>query len=167
MNRWSLPAVPGMQRPLSGGRPLRLAAAASALALAATTALTATAARAADPGEEAARSYAIEATGPATLKPGATGTLVLAIKPTAKVHVHPQAPLKISLTATPGLTLGKSALGRKDLADPKAEAPRFEVPVTAAAAGKQEASAKVDFFICSDQWCVKQVRDVTGAIEAR
>jgi hypothetical protein len=145
---------------------MRLAAArflASALALAAQ----ATAARAADPGEEAARSYTIEATGPATLKPGGTGTLVLAIKPTAKVHVHPQAPLKIALTATPGLTLGKSALGRKDLADPKAEAPRFEVPVTAAAAGKQEASAKVDFFICSDQWCVKQVRDVKVAIDVK
>ena len=68
-----------------------------------------------DPGAEAAKSYAIEATGPATLQVGATGTLVLAIKPVAKTHVHPQAPLKISLSATPGLALSKTALGRKDL----------------------------------------------------
>jgi len=137
------------------------------LAAAAAVALFALAARAADPGAEAARSYTIEATGPATLKVGAAGTLVLAIKPVAKTHVHPQAPLKIALSATPGLSLGKTALGRKDMPDPKAEAPRFEVPFTATAAGKQEASAKVDFFICSDQWCVKQVRDVVVAVDVK
>jgi len=137
------------------------------LAAAAAVALFALAARAADPGAEAARSYTIEATGPATLKVGATGTLVLAIKPVAKTHVHPQAPLKIALSATPGLALSKTALGRKDMPDPKAEAPRFEVPFTAAAAGKQEATAKVDFFICSDQWCVKQVRDVVVAVDVK
>jgi hypothetical protein len=137
------------------------------LAAAAAVALFALPARAVDPGAEAARSYAIEATGPATLEVGAAGTLVLAIKPVAKTHVHPQAPLKIALSATPGLTLSKSALGRKDMPDPKAEAPRFEVPFTATAAGKQEARAKVDFFICSDQWCVKQVRDVVVAIDVK
>jgi hypothetical protein len=137
------------------------------LAVAAAVVLFALAARAVDPGAEAARSYTIEATGPATLKVGAAGTLVLAIKPVAKTHVHPQAPLKITLTATPGLALAKTALGRKDLPDPKAEAPRFEVPFTAAAAGKQEATAKVDFFICSDQWCVKQVRDVVVAVDVK
>jgi len=101
------------------------------LAAAAAVAFFALAARAADPGAEAARSYTIEATGPATLKVGATGTLVVAIKPVPKTHVHPQAPLKIALSATPGLSLSKTALGRKDMPDPKAEAPRFEVPFTA------------------------------------
>jgi hypothetical protein len=137
------------------------------LAVATAVALFALSARAVDPGAEAARSYAIEATGPATLKVGATGTLVLAIKPVPKTHVHPQAPLKIGLAATPGLTLSRTALGRKDMPDPKAEAPRFEVPFTAVAAGKQEATAKVDFFICSDQWCVKQVREVVVAVDVK
>jgi hypothetical protein len=137
------------------------------LAAAVAVALFALAARAIDPGAEAAKSYTLEATGPASLKVGATGTLVLAIKPVPKTHVHPQAPLKITLSASPGLTLAKTALGRKDLPDPKAEAPRFEVPFTAAAAGKQEARATVDFFICSDQWCVKQVRDVVVAVDVK
>jgi hypothetical protein len=137
------------------------------LAAAIAVALFALTARAVDPGAEAARSYTIEATGPATLQVGATGTLVLAIKPVAKTHVHPQAPLKIGLSATPGLVLSKTALGRKDMPDPKAEAPRFEVPITATAAGKQQATAKVDFFICSDQWCVKQVRDVVVAVDVK
>lgn len=123
--------------------------------------------RAADPAAEAANSYRIETQGTtAELKAGGKGTLVLAIVPVAKVHVHPQAPLKITLEAQ-GLTLEKTSLGHKDAVDPKAEAPRFEVPFAAAAAGKREAKAKLDFFICSDQWCVKQTRDVTVAVNVK
>lgn len=123
--------------------------------------------RAADPAAEAANSYRIETQGTTPeLKAGGKGTLVLAIVPVAKVHVHPQAPLKITLEAQ-GLTLEKTSLGHKDAVDPKAEAPRFEVPFAAAAAGKREAKAKLDFFICSDQWCVKQTRDVTVAVNVK
>src|SRR5512139_403860 len=103
-------------------------------------------ARAADPGAEAAKSYRIDTQGTTSdVKAGGKGTLVLAIVPLEKVHVHPQAPLKITLEAR-GLTLEKTSLGHKDAVDPKAEAPRFEIPFVAAAAGKQEAKAKLDFF---------------------
>jgi hypothetical protein len=123
---------------------------------------------AADASAEAARSYRIETTGSTQqVKAGEQGTLVLSIVPVDKVHVHPQAPLKITLEATPGLKLAKTSLGKADPVDPKAEGRRFEVPFVAAAAGKQEARAKVDFFICSDQWCVKQVKDVTFAVDVR
>jgi hypothetical protein len=123
--------------------------------------------RAADPAAEAAKSYRIDTQGStAEVNAGGKGTLVLAIVPVEKVHVHPQAPLKITLEA-PGLTLEKTSLGHKDAVDPKAEGPRFEVPFVAAAAGKQEAKAKVDFFICSDQWCVKQTRDVTVTVSVK
>ncbi|WP_242361138.1 hypothetical protein [Anaeromyxobacter sp. SG17] len=124
-------------------------------------------ARAADPAADAARSYRIDTQGSTTdVKAGGKGTLVLAIVPLEKVHVHPQAPLKITLEAR-GLTLAKTSLGHKDAQDPKAEAPRFEVPFVASAAGKQEAKAKLDFFICSDQWCVKQTRDVAVAVNVK
>jgi hypothetical protein len=117
---------------------------------------------AADASAEAARSYRIDTAGTTQqLAPGAKGTLVLSIVPIAKVHVHPQAPLKIALESTPGLKLEKTSLGKADPVDPKADGRRFEVPFVAQAAGKQEARAKLDFFICSDQWCVKQVKDVT------
>ena len=123
--------------------------------------------RAGDPAAEAAKSYRIETQGTtAEVKAGGKGTLVVAIVPVAEVHVHPQAPLKITLEAR-GLTLEKTSLGHKDAVDPKAEAPRFEIPFAAAAAGKQEAKAKLDFFICSDQWCVKQTRDVTVAVNVK
>ncbi len=51
--------------------------------------------------------------------------------------------------------------------DPKSDGRRFEVPFVVEKAGKHEARAKLDFFVCSDQWCVKQVRDVTIALEAK
>jgi hypothetical protein len=124
--------------------------------------------RAADVGSEAARSYRIETEGSTReLASGGSGKLLLTIVPLNGTHVHPAAPLKIALSGTPGLKLSKQTLGHKDAIDPKAEGPRFEVPFTAAAAGAQEAHAKVDFFICSDQWCVKQSRDVTIPVDVK
>jgi hypothetical protein len=137
-------------------------------ALAALAALAVPWATLADPAADAAKSYRLETAGTTeTLRTGEKGTFVLSIVPVGKVHVHPQAPLKISLEATPGLKLEKTSLGKADPVDPKADGRRFEVPFVAQAAGKQEAKAKVDFFICSDQWCVKQVRDVSVAVNVR
>ncbi len=136
-------------------------------ALALALALLAPVARA-DPAAEAASSYRLETTGTTReLKAGEKGTLVLSIVPVGKVHVHPQAPLKIALSATPGLKLEKTSLGKADPVDPAAEGRRFEVPFLAQAAGAQEARAKVDFFICSDQWCVKQVKDVVVGVSVK
>jgi len=117
---------------------------------------------------DAAKTYRIETAGTTEkVGVGKPGLLVLSIVPVEKVHVDSRAPLKISLEATPGLKLSKTTLGKTDPVDPKAEGRRFEVPFVAEAAGKHEARAKLDFFVCSDQWCVKQVRDVTVAVEAR
>ena len=77
-----------------------------ALAAGLGAALLAPAALAADPSAEAAKSYRIETAGTTQqLAAGAKGTLVLSIVPVEKVHVHPQAPLKIALESTPGLKL--------------------------------------------------------------
>jgi len=138
----------------------------SAIALA--LALHALPALGADPGVEAAKSYGLEVSAtPSSLQVGGEGTLLVAITPVGKTHVHPQAPLKVTLAASPGLSLAKGVLGRADLSDPKAEAPSFKAPFKATAAGAQELTAKVDFFICSDQWCVKQVREVKVAVVVR
>jgi hypothetical protein len=139
----------------------RLLAALAALALAPLV-------RAADPGADAAKGYKIETAGTTEkVGVGKPGVLVLSIVPVEKIHVDPRAPLKITLEGTPGLKLSKTVLGKADPVDPKADGRRFEVPFVAEAAGKHEARAKLDFFVCSDQWCVKQVRDVTVAIDAR
>ncbi len=124
--------------------------------------------RAGEPGDEAARSYRIVTDGSTrSLPPGGKGRLVLFIEPLQKVHVHPQAPLKIRIEAPAGLTFEKTELGHKDAVDPKAEAPRFEVPFAAATRGRHEARATLDFFICSDSWCVKQVKSVAFPVDVK
>ncbi len=143
-------------------RPLR------PLALAALCALAAPA-LAADPGAEAARAYALDTSASTTaVRAGQPGKLVIVIRPTAPGwHVHPQAPLKIRFEAPPALKLERAELGRRDATDAKADAPRFEAPFVASAAGVQEAKANVDFFICSDQACVKQTRTVPIPVTVR
>ncbi len=122
----------------------------------------------ADVGDEAARSYTLETSGTTShVKVGAPGKVVLWIRPRGGTHVHPQAPLALSLQAPPALKLAREKLGHRDAVDPKSEAPRFEIPVTASAAGAYSVQASVDFFLCSDTWCVKQVRSISIPITAK
>jgi len=101
------------------------------------------------------------------LRRGGEGKLVLVIRAKDGWHVDPRTPLKIELSASEGLKLAKARLGKADAVDPKAESPRFEAPFTAVAAGAHEAKAKVDFFVCSADACVKQVKDVTFAVAVK
>ncbi len=137
-----------------------------ARSLAAALAFAALPALAQDPGAEAAKAYALDTSASTrTAAVGEGGKLVVVIRPTAPGwHVHPQAPLKIRFEGGPGLRLEKAELGRKDAVDVASQEPRFEAPFVARAAGKQEAKANVDFFICSDTACVKQTKTVAFAV---
>lgn len=139
------------------------------VAAALATALLAAPALATDPGADAAKAYTLDTSGStSSLQAGGQGKLSVTIRPTAPGwHVHPQAPLKVRFEAPPALKLARAELGRKDLADPKAEQPRFETSFVASAAGSQEAKATVDFFVCSDAACVKQVRSVAIPVTVR
>ncbi len=123
----------------------------------------------ADSAADASRGYTLEATAsPSAVKVGQAGKLAIEIRPKAPTwHVHPQAPLKVQLDAPAGLKIDRRELGRKDVADAKAEAPRFETPFVATAAGPQSVHAKVDFFLCSDTACVKQVKDVSTVVDGK
>ncbi len=124
---------------------------------------------AADTAADAAQGYTLEASAsPAVVKVGEAGKLGVTIRPKAPTwHVHPQAPLKVRLDAPAGLKLEKPELGRKDVADAKAESPRFETGFVATGAGTQQVQANVDFFICSDTACVKQVKTVSVAVNVK
>ena len=118
----------------------------------------------ADPASEAKDSYTVEIASETTreAKVGEKGKVVVHIRPKEKIHVHPQAPLKIKAQASnDALTLEKTELGRNDAIDPKSDAPKFAIPFTATKAGKADVKADLDFFICSDTWCVKQIRSLT------
>jgi hypothetical protein len=137
------------------------------LVLAAALAGAAFATYAADPAADVASTYTVRASAePAALQAGASGKLRFAIEPRGAVHVDPKAPLKVTLSPSPGLTVGKAQLGRAD-ATAAGQGVAFETPFTAAAAGKQEVKVKLDFFVCTDQWCVKQVRQLAVAVDVR
>jgi len=126
------------------------------------------AARAQAPDDSGADGYAIEAAAPRRpLRVGEKGKVLLVIRAKAPWHVDPRAPLTIKLEMPAGLTVEKAQLSRKDAVDAKAEFPRFEVPVTAAAAGKQEAKAHLKFFLCRDTICAQQQKTVALAVTVK
>ena len=63
--------------------------------------------------------------------------------------------------------LAKAELGRADAVDPRADNPRFEVPFTAAAPGRHEARVSLDFYVCTDAWCVRQTRTVAIPVDVK
>jgi hypothetical protein len=128
---------------------------------------TAETARAVDAGSEAAKSYRIVTSdSTASLQVGQKGRLVLAVEPLVdKVHVNAQAPLRIALESTAGMKLEKDRLAHADAT--AGAASRFEVAFVALAPGRQEAKARLDFYICSDLWCVKQTRNVSIAVDVK
>jgi len=122
---------------------------------------------AADAASEASDAYTLLTAGSTErVKVGEPGKLVVTIQPKGAWHVHPQAPLKVRVQPPPGLRVEKTVLGRRDVVDPKAEAPRLEAGFVATSAGRHEAKAEVDFFVCSETACVKQVRTVGFAVSA-
>ena len=83
-------------------------------------------------------------------------------------------PISLKLTATPGVTLGKTDFETPSK-DPKSkdeyyvDLPSLTVPVTAAKAGTYEIPGKLLYFFCSksDGFCSRQTLDVKIPITAQ
>ncbi|WP_426751446.1 hypothetical protein [Myxococcus sp. Y35] len=114
--------------------------------------------------------YEVSTDGTSTqVKAGEKGTFVLAIKSKAGAHVSDEAPLKLEVKGTQ-LTPAKEKLSLADSVAKKAEGqefadPRFEVPFTAAAAGKGSVDAKLTFFICTEKICARQQKTFSLPVE--
>ena len=120
----------------------------------------------ADP--DPAKGYAIDTSGSTrSLRTGEQGKLAFELQARNGWHVDPRTPLKIDLSAPAGLELASTRLGKKDAVVPGAESPRFEAPFTARAAGTHEARARLDFFVCSADACVKQIREVVVPVTVK
>jgi hypothetical protein len=132
-------------------------------------AVTCTQALAADEVDPASL-YELSTEGSSTkVKAGEKGTFVLAIKTKAGAHVSEEAPLKLELKGAQ-VTPAKEKLGREDSVTKKAQGqafvdPRFEVPFTAAAAGKGSVDAKLTFFVCTEKICARQQKTVSVPVE--
>jgi hypothetical protein len=103
------------------------------------------------------------------LKAGEKGVFVLSVRTREGAHVSNEAPLKLVLQSS-GLKPAKSQLGRQDSVaraqpdKPHAD-PRFEVPFTAARAGKATLDAKLTFFLCREELCERQERSLSLPVE--
>ncbi len=138
------------------------------LALALASLVFVPAALAESPADTGADAYTVEISAPQKpVKVGEKAQVKLSIHAKAPWHVDPRAPLTIKLETPAGLTLEKAQLSRKDAVDAKAEVPRFEVPFTAAAAGKQEAKAHLKFFLCRDTICAQQQKTVAVTVAVK
>ncbi|HZA51332.1 MAG TPA: hypothetical protein VE549_11375 [Myxococcaceae bacterium] len=103
------------------------------------------------------------------LKAGETGSFVLQISPKPGAHVSDEAPLRLELKGQ-NVKVEKAKLTLADSVAKKAEGqkyqnPRFEVPVTAAGAGKGSVDGKLVFFICTENLCARQQKTLSVPIE--
>jgi hypothetical protein len=116
--------------------------------------------------------YEVSTEGTSTkVKAGDKGVFVLSIKSKPGAHVSDEAPLKLQVKGTQ-LTPAKAELVLADSVAKKAEGqqwvdPRFEVPFTAAAAGKGTVDAKLTFFICTEKICARQQKTFSIPVEVQ
>lgn len=114
--------------------------------------------------------YEVSTEGSSThVKAGDKGTFVLSIKTKPGAHVSEEAPLKLEVKGTQ-VTPAKEKLVREDSVAKKTAGqaftdPRFEVPFTAAAAGKGSVDAKLTFFICTEKICSRQQKTFSVPVE--
>lgn len=108
--------------------------------------------------------YALEKGPDVTLAVGEKGAVTLRLLTRQDGYIHPEAPLKIKLSAEGAVGTAKSSLERKDAVDPKAGEKAhelaFQIPVAiaAGASGAGKVRADLTFFLCSPSWC-RQVKE--------
>ena len=108
--------------------------------------------------------YKIETSPVVKVKKGEAGKAHVAVVPRADAHVSPDAPISLTVKAGPALKLDKEKLGRADARETAAKGVEFDVPFTAASAGKDEVKGTLSFFICTEKLCEKQKQEVSLAV---
>jgi len=112
------------------------------------------------------------------LAAGQKGKLVLSIKLSQGAHVSDEAPLKIALTGTNGAAPEKATLAYADQTSKKPSGEKyanpvvFEVPFQVAVDPRQKGAppaatvdAKMTFFVCTDQICSRQQKEVSLPVQ--
>jgi hypothetical protein len=115
---------------------------------------------------DGAKAYRIETSkGPIKVKKGETGQAKVTVVPRSDAHVSPEAPISVTLSAGPALELPKQKLGRPDAKPTEVKGVEFDVPFVGKQIGKDELTAQVSFFICTEKLCERQKREVALAVE--
>ena len=115
---------------------------------------------AADPG------YKIEAPQVIHLKMGQPASARLTVVPRADSHVSPDAPVSLTLTASPSVELSKLKLGRADAKETPQKGIQFDFPVAAKQAGPGSVDADLVFFLCTEKLCERHKEHVRLDVQA-
>ena len=100
----------------------------------------------------AAEDYELRVAAPASVAPGEAATVSLTIAGTGGRTVSKDGPVRVQL-ASETLTLPRRRYDRRDAADPAADAPRFDLRLTAPTAGAHELALDVRFWLCGTRAC--------------
>ena len=111
--------------------------------------------------------YRIEAPTVLKVKKGETSHAKVEVVPRSDAHVSPEAPISLAVTSGSGVKLLKDKLGRADAKETQAKGVEFDVPFTAAAAGKDELKGTLVFFICTEKLCERQKREIAMSVEVQ
>lgn len=94
-----------------------------------------------------------------TVKVGAARSISLTITPAPSFEISRASPLTIQLTTpaaaddTPAIILLKRRYHRRDAADPRADAPRFDIHYRARASGTSILQLSLSFWVCDRRSC--------------
>jgi hypothetical protein len=84
---------------------------------------------------------------------GAASTVSVTVVGKNGWHVNDEAPITATVKADPGVELPKPKLTRADLAESTKQSARFDIPFSAAEAGKKTITAQTRFVMCQEQAC--------------
>jgi len=99
--------------------------------------------------------YELRMSGPIDVDVGRRGSASLTVVPAAGKSIYRHAPITVRLSVEPkaGLKLLRRRFGRPDAADPRADAPRFDLLFDAEQPGSYELVATTRFWICGKRTC--------------
>jgi hypothetical protein len=104
--------------------------------------------------------HELRASGALTIVAGARGAASLSIVPAAGRRLDADAPLSLRLSVAPatGLKLPRRRYALADAADPRAEAPRFDLALEGQSPGSYTLTVEARFWLCAARTC-RAVRD--------
>jgi hypothetical protein len=104
--------------------------------------------------------HELRAGGAVEVAVGARGAASLTIVPAAGRRLDASAPLSVRLSIAPaaGVKLPRRRYVLADAADPRAEAPRFDLPLEGVTAGTYVLTVEARFWLCALRTC-RPVRD--------
>jgi hypothetical protein len=107
------------------------------------------------PGAAAPVEYDVRLPRTASLEPGEQRSLSLTITPRSGYTISTEGPLSVKLTVEPerGLALPRRRYSRKDAADARAEAPRFDLRARAIDPGSYRVAVDLRFWVCARRTC--------------